>query len=161
MPYQVFATVTGVKQGAFKGESTQKGREGKIAVTSISYGVTIPRDATSGLATGRRIQHPVIFSKHWGVSSPQFFAAAFQNEILKSVLFEYYSQAPDGSVKVDHTVKLTNATIAEVDEAFASVTPMGAVDNNDVQTISLTFQKIEITSNAGGTTAIDDWEPNV
>ena len=72
MPYQVFATVTGAKQGAFKGESTQKGREGKIAITSISYGVTIPRDATSGLATGRRIQHPVIFSKHWGVSSPQF-----------------------------------------------------------------------------------------
>ena len=64
-------------------------------------------------------------------------------------------------MKVDHTVKLTNVTIAEVDEAFASVTPMGTVDNNDVQTISLTFQKIEITSNAGGTTAIDDWEPNV
>jgi type VI secretion system secreted protein Hcp len=161
MTYQVYATVTGAKQGVFKGGSTQKGREGKIHAASVDYGVAIPRDAGSGLATGKRIEQPLIFSTQWDASSPQFFTAAYTNEVLTTVLFEYYGADKSGVEKLNHTVKLTNAIIIEIKEAYASVTPDGAADGKDMQTISLTFQKIEITNTISGTTAIDDTRANV
>jgi len=161
MAYQVYVTVTGTKQGVFKGESTQKGREGKIQALAVSYGVTVPRDIASGQASGKRTEQPLVFSKNWGASSPQFFAAAYANEALSSVLIEYYAQSADGSVKVDHTVKLTNASIVSVLDSFAETNATGAADGRDIDTITLTFQKIEITSNSGGTSAIDELRANV
>ena len=65
MATQFFVTVTGARQGPFKGESTQKGREGKIPGVAFSYGVLSPRDPTSGLPTGKRQHQPVVFSKEW------------------------------------------------------------------------------------------------
>jgi type VI secretion system secreted protein Hcp len=161
MAYGVYVTVTGAKQGAFKGESTQKGRAGKILVSSVAYGVAAVRGLTSGQAAGKSIEQPLIFSKAWGAASPQFFNAAYTNELLSSVLFEYYTQALDGTEKIDHTVKLTNAAITEIHESYASTTPAGTPDGKDSQTISVVFQKIEITSTTGGTSAIDSLTPNV
>jgi type VI secretion system secreted protein Hcp len=161
MPYQVYATVTGAKQGVFKGSTTQKGHEGKIRVASVTYGVVSPRDPASGLATGRRQEQPLIFSLLWEGCSPQFYSAAYVNETLASVLFEFFSSDRTGIEKLDHTVKLTNASIAEVRDAYTSTSAAGAPDGNDVQTVSLTFQKIEITNTVGGITAIDEWQANV
>jgi type VI secretion system secreted protein Hcp len=162
MAYQVYATVTAAKQGVFKGSVTQKGHEGKIRVTAISYGVVCPRDPASGLATGKRVEQPVVFSLNWDSCSPQFFSAAYSNENLATVLFEYFGADKTGLERLDHTVKLTNASIAEIHEAYAAMTDTGTADGNDVQTVSLTFQKIEITNTVGGITAIDDWQrPNV
>ena len=111
MATQIFATVTGTKQGAFKGESLQKGREGKIPGVGFQYGVVSPHDIASGQVTGKRQQKPVVFTKEWGASSPEFYAAAYTNEVLSTVLFEFYSTSPTGTVVVDHTIRLTNATI--------------------------------------------------
>ena len=158
MPIQIYATVTGAKQGAFKGESTQKGREGKIPGVGFSYGLAIPRDGTSGQATGKRMHHPVVFTKEWGASSPQFYAAAFSNELLSSVLFEFYATSPTGTQAVDHTIKLTNAIIVECDQSLLLSQSGGPViDSRDLHVISFTFQKIEITSLTGGTSAADNW----
>lgn len=158
MAPQFFATVTGAKQGAFKGESTQKGREGKIPGVGFSYGVAIPRDATSGQATGKRMHRPVVFTKEWGASSPQFYAAAFTNELLPSVVFEFYATASNGIQVLDHTIKLTNAIIVESDQSLLLPQSGGPVnDSRDLHVVSFTFQKIEITSLTGKTSATDDW----
>ncbi len=90
MVTQFFVTVTGAKQGDFKGESTQKSHEGKIQGVAFSYGVLSPRDGTSGLPTGKRQHQPVVFSKEWGASSPQFYQAIYTNESLPTVLFEFF-----------------------------------------------------------------------
>ena len=158
MPLQFFATVTGAKQGAFKGESTQKGREGKIPGVGFSYGLAIPRDATSGQATGKRMHRPVVFTKEWGASSPQFYAAAFTNELLTSVVFEFYATAANGIQILDHKITLTNAIIVESDQSLLLPQSGGPViDSRDLHVVSFTFQKIEITSLTGGTSAIDSW----
>ena len=158
MPLQFFATVTGAKQGVFKGESTQKGREGKIPGVGVSYGLAIPRDSTSGQATGKRMHRPVVFTKEWGASSPQFYAAAFTNELLSSVVFEFYATAANGIQVLDHTIKLTNAIIVESDQTLLLPQSGGPViDSRDLHVISFTFQKIEITSLTGGTSATDNW----
>jgi len=162
MPIQIYAAVTGAKQGAFKGETTQKGREGKIPGVGFSYGVAVPRDATSGQATGKRMHKPVVFTKEWGASSPQFYTAAFTNEVLSTVLFEFFVTAANGTQVVDRTIKLTNAIIVESDQSLLLPQAGGPViDSRDLHIISFTFQKIEITSLTGGTSATDNWSIGV
>ena len=159
MPIQFYATVTGAKQGAFKTEGPQSAlSKGKIPGIAFGYSVISPRDATSGLPTGKRQHQPVTFTKEWGASSPQFYQAAFTNENLTSVLFEFIATGVDGKVLIDHTIKLTNASIASVSQSLHDPQTGGPViESRELQTITFTFQKIEITSTTGSTTAMDDW----
>ncbi|HMF65264.1 MAG TPA: type VI secretion system tube protein TssD [Edaphobacter sp.] len=164
MATQFYATVTGAKQGAFKGETTQKGREGKILGVAFSYGVLSPHAVSSGAgqATGKRQHQPVVFTKEWGASSPQFYQAAFTNETLTSVLFEFIVTNRDGTQQVDHTIKLTNASIIAVRQTLPDSQPAGSlVDPRELQEISFTFQKIEIVSLTGGTQTTDESSTNV
>ena len=158
MSTQIFATVTGAKQGVFKGESTQKGFENKIPCVGFNYGVTVPHDQATGQASGKRQHEPVSITREWGASSPQFFAAAYTNEVLTTVLIEVFTTAANGVQQVDHTVTLTNATLSAVEDSlFLGQTGGPVVDSRELQQISFTFQKIEITSVTGGTSAVDDW----
>ena len=162
MAVQIYATVTGSKQGAFKGETTQKGREGKIPGVALTYGVISPRDPASGLPTGKRQHQPVVFTKEWGASSPQFYVAIFNNETLTTVLFEFFTTDPKGIERVDHTIKLTNVTLSAVQQSVRLPQQGGPIiDSRELQEISFIFQKIDITSVTGGTEAIDDWEARV
>jgi type VI secretion system secreted protein Hcp len=158
MPTQFLVTVAGAKQGAFKGESAQKGNEGKIPGVALSYGVLSPRDPTSGLPTGMRQHQPVVFSKEWGVSSPQFYQAIYTNEALPTVLFEFFITARNGLQTLDHTIKLTDASISAIRQTLPDSQPTGSLDPRELQEISLTFQKIEIISLPGGTQTTTDWE---
>jgi type VI secretion system secreted protein Hcp len=158
MAEHFYATVVGAKQGTFKGEGTTPMSKGKIPGVDFVYGVDIPHDP-SGHPAGRHQHLPVVFTKEWGASSPQFYAAAFTNENLTSVLFEFIATAPDGKEFVDHTIKLTNAFITEVEQSINNGQPGGPIiDSRDLQSISFTFQKIEIVSLSGGTQATDDWQ---
>jgi type VI secretion system secreted protein Hcp len=158
MAVQIYASFKGIKQGDFKGESNQKGREGMIPCVGFSYGVTVPHDIASGLASGKRQQQPVIVTKEWGASSPQFYAAAYTNEVLSQVAFNFYVAGPTGLQQLDHTVKLTNAAVISVRQSIHLPQSGGPIiDSRELEEISLTFQKIEITSISGGTTATDDW----
>src|SRR5258707_6486670 len=134
-----FVTVTAAKQGPFEGESTQKGHEGKIPGVAFNYAVLSPRDETSGLPTGKRQHLPVVFSKVWGASSPQFYQAIFTNENLTTVLFEFFVQNPAGVQVLNHTIKLTNASLSAVRQTLPDNQPVGAVDPRELQEISLTF----------------------
>jgi type VI secretion system secreted protein Hcp len=161
MATKFFATVTGAKQGAFKGETTQKGREGKIQGVAFTYGVLSPRDLTSGLPTGKRQHQPIVFTKEWGVSSPQFYTAIYTNENLPTVLFEFFVTNPAGVEVLNHTIKLTNASISAIRQTLPDNQPVGSHDPRELQEISFTFQKIDIVSIDGGTEAVDDWEAPV
>jgi len=162
MAVQIFATVTGAKQGVFKGESTQRLFENKIPGVVLNFGVISPRDPATGQVTGKRQHQPIVFTKEWGVSSPQFLEAAYTNETLTTVLFEVYTTSPTGIQRVDHTVKLTNASISSVLDSLSLGQSGGPViDSRDLQQISFVFQKIEVTSVIGGTTAMDDWSSPV
>jgi len=158
MAVQIYASFKGVKQGDFKGESTQKGHEGTVPGVAFSYGVIIPRDTVTGQATGKRQHQPVVFTKEWGASSPQFYTAAYTNEVLSQVTFNFYVAGPTGLQQLDHTVKLTNATIISVKQSIHLPQQGGPViDSRELEEIALTFQKIEIASIPGSTTATDTW----
>jgi type VI secretion system secreted protein Hcp len=127
-------TVTGQHQGSFGTGLT---------ITAFSHEIVSPRDAASGLPTGKRIHKPFVITKPIDKSSPLLLNSIFTNETLTSVLIGILRP---GSADPVATVKLTNASVSD------------DVQHGNAETISFTYQKIEWTWIDGGITAEDDWE---
>ena len=158
MTLQLYATVTGSAQGAFQGEESSPKLAHKIPGVAFTYGILDPHDALFGASSGKRQQQPVLFTKLWGAASPQFYQAAYTNELLPSVLFEFFLPQSDGTELLDHTIKLTNATVSSARQWMNLGQLNGPlIDSRELHEISFHFQKIEILSLTGHTEAIGDW----
>lgn len=154
-----YISVVGAKQGAFKGESRLKGAEGKISGLVFDYAILSPRDPASGLATGRRQHKPIRITKPWGAASTQFFTAAATNEVLPSVILDFFSiNTATGQLVLDHTIKLTNAIVVGIayhsDSGVIEGTPTKAPA---YETIDMTFAQIEMIDHLNKGAAIDQW----
>lgn len=130
---------TGQKQGAFQGSNGPT-----IPINGIGHEIVSPRDAASGLPTGKRQHKPLTITKQIDKSTPLFMNALVQNENLTSVLI---GMLRNGNQVM--TIRLTNASVSD------------RVQKGDYETISFTYQKITWTWVDGGITAEDDWEAPV
>jgi type VI secretion system secreted protein Hcp len=63
MALNAYLKLTGKTQGEIKGSNTQKGREDQIMVIGYNHEVVSPRDAASGLPTGKRQHKPLTVTK--------------------------------------------------------------------------------------------------
>lgn len=151
---EFYVAVTGAMQGPFKGEVVnRKGFEGKIAGLSFDYELVSPRDAVSGMATGKRQHKPVRIKKAWGAASAQFFTALIRNESL-SIVMDFLAPDPSGMMVLDHTIKLTNAAVASFkSHSDSDVNP--TAPPTDI--IELVFQQIEITDHRSKQIVGDSW----
>jgi len=152
-----YLKLKGQKSGEIKGSVTQKGKEGLIGVIAVSHSIVSPRDAQSGLPTGKRQHKPFVFTKEIDKSTPILYQVLVNNENLTDVEFTVYGPPPSGKAGqsvVLYTVKLTNANIASIDV----ITPPTGLPTTQ---ITMTYQKIEWTWVDGGITAMDDWEAPV
>ena len=131
--------VTGQKQGPFQGSNGTT-----IPINAVGHEIVSPRDAASGLPTGKRQHKPFVITKVIDRSTPLFLNALVQNENLTQVLI---GMLRNGNQVM--TIKLTNASVSD------------RVQKGDYETISFTYQKIEWTWVDGGVTAQDDWEAPV
>jgi type VI secretion system secreted protein Hcp len=149
--------IRGAKQGKFKGDTTAKGQEKWIRCSQFLLSLTVPRDAATGLATGKRQYAPIVITKEWDAASPQMFQAASTNEVLPQVELEFSKTGPTGVESVVQTVTLTNATISAMKQYIGFPDAGEPPSPHALEDVSFTFQKIEITNAEGKTTAVDDW----
>ena len=63
MALNAYLTLTGETQGDIKGSVTQAGREDSIMVIATQHEIVSPRDAASGLPTGKRQHKPFVITK--------------------------------------------------------------------------------------------------
>ena len=166
----IYLTLKGQKQGDIKGGVTQKGREGSIAVQYLQSSIVSPRDAASGLPTGKRQHKPLVFRKSVDKSTPLLMNALVNNENLTTAEFKFWRPSTQlGTEQQYFTIKLTNANIASSNlyhpDSYDSTAP--AISNGtsgggqELEEFSLTYQKIQWTYVDGGITAEDDWESPV
>src|SRR6266404_1793228 len=80
MALNAYLKLKGQKSGEIKGSVTQKGREGSIMVIAVSHDVISPRDAASGLPTGKRMHKPFVITKELDTSSPLLYNILVTNE---------------------------------------------------------------------------------
>jgi type VI secretion system secreted protein Hcp len=147
---QVTVTITGEKQGVLKGESAAQEPNATGAVLSFSYEVDVAIDTTSGAAAGKRQTSAIVFSRHTDGASPSIYTALTTNEILPSVKFDFFAPTAKSGEKPYYSIQLTNAHIVKLVQQTGSAT-----DKSLIETVSLTFQKIEQTFVANNKTAAD------
>lgn len=148
-----YLNLKGQKTGQIKGSVSKKGREGMIEIISLNHEVVSPRDAASGLPTGKRQHKPFVITKPLDKSSPLLNNMLVNNESIPEWKLDVYD-SNSKSEKLMYTVKLTNASIA-------SIRLVTDANGELREEISFTYQKIEWTWVDGGITAMDDWESPV
>jgi len=159
MAYAFYISIEGQKQGKFKGETVQKNHAGKIAGVRFFSSASSPRDAATGMATGKRMYQPIKFTKQWGATSPQLFQALAENEILKTVVFEFFRADKAGMEALHYRITLTNATVASIN-AYLDLTDRTGdpYDAHELEDVELVFQSIQVENVADKTSATDNWE---
>jgi type VI secretion system secreted protein Hcp len=120
-----------------------------MLASAFDYGIVSPRDPATGQASGKRQHKPVVITKEWGPSMPQFLQAAATNEVLTKVTMEFWDTDIRGVQRQHFVVSLDNASVSEVRQHLA----------NDLLTedLSFTFQKITVEDKIGKTIFTDNW----
>ena len=158
----MYLNVTAEKQGHIDGGMTEKGQEKTIKVYGMLHGLSSPRDAASGLPTGKRRHGILQISIGLDKAIPKLWTCLVQNENIKTWELKYWSAVHKGSASTAtgsthanlYTVKLTNANLASRE----TITP---VNGTLMFMLGFTYQKIEWTWVDGGITSMDDWEAPV
>lgn len=163
MALNAYLTLKGQKQGTIKGSVIQKGREGMIEVRAFTHGITSPRDAASGLPTGRRQHSTLTITKPIDRSTPLLFNAIVQNETLTAFELRFFAPnklgtAGGGSETNHFTIKLTNASVASIRNTMPNNLVADTASLPQTEEVSFTYQKIEMVWTDGGVTATDDWQ---
>lgn len=154
----IFVAITTQKQGAIKGDATIKGSEGKIECSSFSTQIISPRDAASGLASGKRMHKPVVFTMHFSPAAVQLITAANTNENITKVEFTFLKPGPTGLMVNAGKVVLTDANIMELEEVMEK-TATNPADKTLTVKVSLVYRKIETDYDTVQNT--DDWSAPV
>ena len=158
----MYLNITAQKQGHIDGGVTEKGQEKTIKVYGMLHGIKSPRDAASGLPTGKRAHGALQISIGLDRAIPLLYNSLVNNENLTKWELKYWSAVHKGSGFTaagsahanTYTVALTNANICNL-EAITTV------NGTLMYLLGFTYQKITWTWNDGGITASDDWEAPV
>jgi type VI secretion system secreted protein Hcp len=166
MALNAYLKLKGQKQGDIKGSVTQKGREGKIMVIAVSHEIVSPRDAASGLPTGKRMHKPYVITKELDKSSPLLYNALVNNENISDWELQFWTPqlaaaTGTGQEKQHYTVKLTNANLASIAFRMLNNKHPDLARYAEYEEVAFTYQKITWTWVDGGIEASDDWEAPV
>lgn len=162
----IYLTLRGAKAGEIKGSVIQKGREGSISVQYLQSKIVTPRDAASGLPTGKRQHEPLVFRKTIDKSTPLLLNALVTNENITEAHFKFYRPSTSGTTlgtEVNYfNIDLLNANVASHNLYHPDTYDSGASSATaELEELSFTYQKITWTWTDGGITAQDDWESPV
>jgi type VI secretion system secreted protein Hcp len=161
MALNAYLTLKGQKQGQINGGVTIKGRENSIEVHSFTDEIVSPRDATTGLPTGKRQHEPIVIVKVLDKSTPLLWNALVNNENLTEFSLQVYATQATGVEMMIYTISLTNATISSMRQYMSDNEITANASLPVREEISFTYQKITWTWTQGNITATDDWEAPV
>jgi type VI secretion system secreted protein Hcp len=147
----------GETQGEIRGGATRSDVAGQVEVVSFQHEVLSPRDAASGLPTGKRQHKPLVITKPVDKSTPLYMYALVNTENLPQCTLTFFRADDVGEPEAYFTIRLTNANVAGI-QSQKGDTRSVAGRLGEQETLSFTYQKIEWTYLDGGIQAEDDWE---
>lgn len=157
MALNAYLRLTGQNQGDIKGTVTQAGREDSIMVIGFNHEVVSPRDAASGLATGKRQHQPIVITKEIDKSSPLLMNALVNNENITEFTLRFWQPSRSGKEFQFFTIQLTNAKIIDIRQEMLNNKYPENMQHKEREHISFVYQKITWTYEDGGISASDDW----
>jgi type VI secretion system secreted protein Hcp len=164
MALNAYLSLSGQTQGQIKGSVTQKGREGKIMVIAAEHQVLSPRDAASGLATGKRQHKPFVITKEIDLSSPRLYTALVSNETITDWELQFWAPKGIGSTAgaagveiMRYSVRLTQAAICDIRFHMLNNKNPELARYAEHEEVAFTYQKIEWTWVPTALTASDSF----
>lgn len=141
-----------------EGSSRLGDAAGAIEVHSFSWGIVSPRDAASGLPTGKRMHKPLHLTLELDKASPQLILACATGQHIKEAKLTVRKLNPNGGAENYYTITLIDCMVSSAaidcdDDSDGD----GLDDSKLTQSISLTYQKIKWEF-IGGPVGEDDWE---
>jgi type VI secretion system secreted protein Hcp len=157
MALPAYLTLTGERQGPIVGSCKQKGREDTILVQAVDHEVSIPRDSQTGLATGKRVHHPLTILKAVDRSSPLLYMALTSGEHMKAAEIKWYQINEKGQEENYFTTSLEDAIIVSVKAFKKNCQDPAQAHLGDMEEVSFTYRKIIWRAIRDGVESEDDW----
>ncbi len=157
MALPAYLTLVGERQGPIIGSCKQKGREDSIMVQAVDHEVSLPRDPQTGLATGKRVHHPLTVLKLVDRSSPLLYMALTGGEHMKAVEIRWYVINEKGQEECYFSTTLEDAIIVSM-KAFKKNCQDPAFSHlGDMEEVSFTYRRIIWRAVKDGVESEDDW----
>lgn len=131
----IFLHIQAKRAGKLKGESTSKGHEDDIEVSSWQWGVSSATAIGSSQATARRSYKALTIVKHIDAASTALMSALATNDELKQVKL---SMRKAGDGQLDYwIITLEQARITSVDHHSDA-------SSDTTEVVNIAFQKIDV-----------------
>jgi len=161
MALNAYLRITGQKQGNIKGSVRMPGREDSITVIAYEHEVTSPRDAASGLPTGKRQHHALTITKEIDRATPQLMNMLVSNENITQWELCFYQPSKIGKEQQFYTIRLTDASISGIRQEMLNNKYPENMQHKEREHVSFCYRKIEWVYVDGAVSAQDDWEAPV
>jgi type VI secretion system secreted protein Hcp len=159
MAISSYLTLTGQKLGLISGGVTQKGRAGTLEVIACNHEVISPRDAASGLPTGKRLHKPFEVTVAVDIATPLLYTALVNNENITKWELKFNKPEAQGTEQNYFTINLENANIASIQLRMLNNKNPELTRFETCVDVAFTYQKITWTINQPKTVVgMDDWE---
>ena len=119
-----------------------------VPITDFATGVKSPRDAASGLATGKRQHKPFTISKPIDAMSASLLPKLLGNQTLGDVTVELQRPDAKGNLATYATYTYKKAFVSAIDHS-------GAAGSAPAENLELVFQSVEVK--VGPSVASDTW----
>ncbi|MEX0595898.1 MAG: type VI secretion system tube protein TssD [Candidatus Paceibacterota bacterium] len=132
--------------------------QGSTEIVSYSHGITSPRDAATGQATGKRQHEPIVIRKEIDRATPLLLKALVDNNKIDAVEIKLYRPNPsgDGTLQNYFSIELENVRVSSISKSQDPPEP-----SKPLEEVSFTYQKITWTWVDGRVSAEDNWESPV
>lgn len=142
----------------YPSDNTTRGQEELNAIFALSHTLDTPFDPSSGLPNGTTKHEPISITKRIDKSTPGFYQALYNNEVLPAVTLNLYRNNPSsGETEVYYTVELINARIVSMKSHSPLVLILENEDMGHLETVKFTYQTIHWTYHPAGTEAQANW----
>lgn len=158
MASNAYLNLVGETQGHVDGSVTQAGRENSIMVFDVRHGVTSPRDAASGLATGHLHHAPIVVTKEVDRSSPLLHAILTNNENIAEWRLDFWRPSRSGKEFQFYTIELVDASIVSMELEMLNNKIPENIRLPEMERIAFAYQQITWTYQDGGITHTAQWE---
>jgi type VI secretion system secreted protein Hcp len=149
-------TITAEEQGEIEGSCEWEGREGSILVQAFDHVVEIPSD-DRGIATGRRVHRPMVFTKEIDKSTPMLYQALCTGELLTEMEMSWYRMDGTGEEELYFTMKMFNGIVTKIHPWIPNVLDPNTATLKHMEEVHISYEKIIWTWELDGIEYEDAW----
>jgi type VI secretion system secreted protein Hcp len=148
-----YMTLVDSNDELIKGSSYVLDREGCIEIYKVNYNVGRQIDSQTGKTHSTRRHQPMTFVKKIDCASPALFKACTKGIRLPVARLDLYRTGEEGREEIYYTYTMSGVRVV-------SITPIidSESSKQDMEAISISFEKIEVLYHDGNIAAQDTWD---